>query len=812
MSTKKSAPLHERWGVDRRSVLKWTAALGGVAAVSGTGLIYGLRTASSTPDKTEKLVWTSCNVNCGGRCMLRAHVTDGVVTRISTDNSSDAEYGKHQIRACLRGRSMRHRMYAPERLKYPMRRVGKRGEGKFERISWDQAFDEIAARLKTTLAQHGNESVYLNYGTGALGSVMSKSWPPASTPVARLMNCMGGYLNHYGDYSCAQMERALPFTFGDDWVSGNPFTDIVNSELVILFGNNPAGTRMGGGGSVYDLVHNREKGKTRLIVIDPRYTDTAVVAADEWIPTRPGTDAALCSALAYVLITEDMVDKDFIRRCTVGYDEDSMPEGIPAGNSYKAYILGEGPDKTPKTPAWGAAITGVPERRIIQLAREIGNAKPCYIAQGWSSQRQANGEQNTRAICMLPILTGNVGVQGGNTGAREGDYGVPFAGFPTLTNPVKTSISVFTWTDAIERGTEMTALADGVQGRDKLIAPIKFIWNYAGNCLVNQHADSNRTSRILSDESKCETVVVIDNFMTPSAKFADFLLPANFNLEEDDFARWGKSADMGYVLFAKKAVEPFFESRSIYDICAGVARRMGVEEAFTEGRTRDEWIRHIYSEGRKLIPELPEKLEDAWEMGVYKKKASGMPNVPYKAFHDDPEANPLKTPSGKLEIFSRQLWDIAHTWKLPEGSRITALPQYDPAWEGVSDPLRSKYPLQMIGHHYKQRTHSTYGNVDWLKRVAPQELWINPVDAEERGIRHGDMVKVFNDRGTVLVPAKVTPRIMPGVLTLPQGAWFTPVGNGVDKGGCVNVLTTQRPSPLAKGNPQHTNLVQVAKA
>ena len=358
----------------------------------------------------------------------------------------------------------------------------------------------------------------------------------------------------------------------------------------------------------------------------------------------------------------------------------------------------------------------------------------------------------------------------------------------------------------------MTAKADGVQGRDKLIAPIKFIWNYAGNCLVNQHSDSNLSAKILRDESQCETIVVIDNFMTPSSKFADFLLPGTFNLEEHDFARWGKSSDMGYVIFAQKAVEPFFESRSVYDICAGVAKRMGVEQAFTEGRTRDDWVRHIYAEGRKLLPDLPARLEDAWKMGAYKKKAPGLPNVPYKAFREDPEKHSLKTPSGKLEIFSKQLWDIAEEWELPEGSRITALPQYDPAWEGPSDPLHKKYPLQLIGHHYKQRTHSTYGNVDMLKRVAPQELWINPVDAEERDIKHGDMVKIFNDRGTVVIPAKVTPRIMPGVLTLPQGAWFAPGNNGVDTGGCVNVLTSQRPSPLAKGNPQHTNLVQVAKA
>lgn len=811
-SKESSAAMQTGNTVKRRSLLKWSAALGGVAALTGGGVFFGLKPVNGSPGKKEELFWTSCTVNCASRCLLRAHVVDGVITRIDTDDTGTDAYGQHQDRACLRGRSMRHRIYAPDRLKYPMKRVGKRGEGKFERISWDQALDEIAARLKKTIETHGNEAVYINYGTGCTGSVMSDSYAPSTTWLGRLMNCLGGSLNHYGTYSTAQIARALPFTFGGPGVAGNSFADIVNSKLVVLFGNNPAATRMSGGGQIYDIIKSREKGNARLIVIDPRYTDTASSLADEWIPIRPGTDAALVNGLAYVMISEDLVDHEFLARCTVGYDEDSMPEGVPAGNSYKAYILGQGEDKTAKTPAWASAITGIPERRIVQLAREIAGAKPCYVAQGWGPQRQANGEQTSRAICMLAILTGNVGVQGGNTGARESEPAASFARYPTLTNPVKTSISVFTWTDAIERGLEMTATADGVQGRDRLVAPIKFLWNYAGNCIVNQHSDANRTTRILQDDSKCETIVVIDNFMTPSAKFADILLPSTTCAEEDDFADNYTTAAMFYLIFAQKVIEPLFESRSIYDICAGVAKRMGVEQAYTEGRTRDDWVRWVYAETCKKYPELPEKLEDAFAMGIWKKERNGPPAVPYKGFRADPEKNPLKTPSGRIEIFSKQLWDLARTWTLPEGDRISGLPEYNPTWEGVSDPLREKYPLQLIGHHYKQRTHSTYGNVDWLKRVAPQELWINPVDAEARGIKHADMVKVYNDRGTVLVPAKVTTRIMPGVLSLPQGAWYAPDKEGVDHGGCVNVLTSQRPSPLAKGNPQHTNLVQVVKA
>ncbi|MEF2144036.1 MAG: DMSO/selenate family reductase complex A subunit [Desulfovibrionaceae bacterium] len=812
MKRKDSEQSSAKGNLKRRDFLKWSAALGGVTALTGTGLFYGLRPVESAEPFADKVVWTSCNVNCGSRCALRAFVKDGVVTRIETDDTGDDVYGNHQVRACLRGRAMRHRIYAPDRLKYPMKRVGKRGEGKFERITWDEALNGIAKSLGDTIKKWGNESVYLNYGTGNLGAVLSKSWPTGSTPVARLMNCLGGYLNQYGTYSDAQIDMALPYTFGDGWVRGNTLSDIVNSKLVVLFGNNPAVTRMSGGGLIHDITQARKNGYAKIIVVDPRFTDSATTLADEWIPIRPGTDAALVCGLAYVMITEDIVDHDFIKRCTVGFDEASMPEGVPSGNSYKSYILGKGRDGQPKTPEWASAITGIPARRIVQLAREIAQAKPCYISQGWSVQRQANGEQNCRAISMLPILTGNVGVQGGNTGARESGYGVPFAPFPVLDNPVSTSISCFMWTDAIDRGLEMSATRDGVQGRDKLVAPIKFIWNYAGNCLVNQHSDANRTSQILADDSKCETIVVIDNFMTPSAKFADYLLPATSNLEEDDFAPQGFASEMGYVIFAQKVIEPLFESRTIYDICAGIAERLGAGEKYTEGRTRQQWVEHVYQLSRENLPDLPTKLSDAFEMGIYKSKNPGLPSVPYKDFRDDPEGHPVKSPSGKLEIFSKRLWDIGRSWELVEGDVITGLPEYVPTWEGVSDPLKAQYPLQLIGHHYKQRTHSTYGNVDWLQKVAPQELWINPLDADARNIAHGDKVKVYNERGVVFTTAKVTPRMMPGVLTLPEGAWFTPNKNGADSGGCVNVLTSLRPSPLAKGNPQHTNLVQVEKA
>ena len=200
-------------------------------------------------------------------------------------------------------------------------------------------------------------------------------------------------------------------------------------------------------------------------------------------------------------------------------------------------------------------------------------------------------------------------------------------------------------------------------------------------------------------------------------------------------------------------------------------------------------------------------------MGIYKRKDPDGHFVAYRDFRADPLAHPLKTPSGKIEIYSSQLADIAARWQLQTDETIDPLPIYASTFEGWDDPLRDQFPLQLFGFHYKARTHSSYGNVDVLQAACRQEVWINPLDAGKRGIKNGDLVRVFNPRGELHIPAKVTPRIMPGVAAMGQGAWHDASmdGDRIDRGACINTLTTHRPSPLAKGNPQHTNLVDIAR-
>ncbi|MBU5422354.1 molybdopterin-dependent oxidoreductase [Cellulomonas hominis] len=798
--------------VTRRSFVKWSAAAGGAAAAVGAGAKLGLLpiTAAAPASAAEqpadaRVVWSSCNVNCGSRCPLRMTVVDGQVTRVDPDDTGDDQLGTQQIRACVRGRSIRQRIYSPDRIKYPMKRVGTRGSGEFQRISWDEALDTVAQALRSTIDTYGNEAVYYNYGSGSTGGNISKrgTWP-------RLLACLGGYLGQYGTYSTAQIQYATPYTYGS-MVSSNSLPDAVNAKLVVFWGNNPLETRMSGGGETFSVQQARREAGTRTIVIDPRLSETAVSVADDWVALRPGTDAALVAGMAHVMITEGLHDQAFLDRYCVGFDEDHLPEGAAPGSSYRSYILGEGPDGTAKTPEWAARITGVPAGTIVRVAREIALAKPCAITQGWGPQRHADGENASRAIFMMAIMTGNVGVTGGGTGAREGSYSLPVEAFPLLDNPVKTKISCFLWTDAVERGAEMTKTADGVQGKDQLDVPIKLIINNASNTLINQHSDTGRTAKLLEDDSLCEMVVVIDNQMCASARFADILLPDTTNVEQADLVPGGSAGDMGYVILADKVIDPLFESRTGYDMCSDLARRLGVEEAFTEGRTQEDWIDYLHAKTQAKVPELP-SVDELRELGVWRKQNPAGTVVALKKFREDPDANPLETPSGKIEIYSAALQELADTWQLADGDRITALPEYVPTWEGPDDELRSTYPLQMIGHHYKGRTHSSYANVPWLQEAHPQEVWINPVDARERRVEQGDTVQVFNDRGRIELPAKVTARIAPGVVSVPQGAWYRPGADGVDRGGCTNTLTTWRPSALAKGNPQHTNLVQIERA
>jgi len=730
----------------------------------------------------------ACNNNCGGRCRLNAHIKDGRVIRSSTDETPDSE-SMPQLRACLKGRAAANRMYHPDRLKYPMKRVGRRGESEFQRISWDEAVETIASNLRRTLERHGPASVYIQYGTGDCGAVSGVA------AARRLMNLLGGHLGYYNSYSSACLRYTAPFVTG--YRDTNSYQTLVHSRLIVLNGFNPAETVFETNSNYY-LSKARGAG-AKIVVIDPRYTETAATFAHEWLPLKPTTDTALFLAMAHVIITENLLDQAFLDKYCIGFDETHMPPGVPAGESFKTYVLGL-QDHSPKTPEWAAPITGIDASTIRNLAREYATSKPAQLLQGLGPQRHAHGEQSVRAGIVLACMTGNLGIPGGGWGGGEGgrSLGAGVGELPTGANPVKTRIPVFLWTDAVVRGTEMTA-DDGLQA-GPLESNIKFIFNLASNTLVNQHADINRTVRILQDEKLVECIVVSDHFMTPSARFADVLLPADQSLERDDFGfPWSGEK---YVVFGNKVVDPPFECRHEYWWLSRVAEKLGIGEKFSEGKTREDWLKQIADDAKRNNAAFP-SWDELTRTGLYREKPEA-----YVAFEKeirDPAGHPFKTPSGKIEIFSKALFDM----NKPE---ITGIPQYIPAWEGPEDSLIRKYPLQCIGPHYKRRTHSTFDENAWMEEAEPQAMWISPQDAGRRGITDGSKVRVFNDRGALIIAARVTKRVRPGVVAIPQGAWYTPDRDGVCRRGCINVLTSQRPTPLAHGNAQHTILVEVQAA
>lgn len=799
--------------VSRRSFVKTTGALGALAAAGGAfaaaDSVFGEGVPQAHAEAEEKVTWGHCAINCPGRCALRVHSKDDEITWIDTCTTKDATFDDVQPRACLRGRTYRRWANSPDRINYPMKRVGARGEGKFEQITWEEAIDTATTKLREVIDKYGNEAVYIPYATGVSAST--------SRPFNRLLNLLGGYLNFYNSYSSAQVTTISPYMYGDKNKGASTFNVAEDAKLVIIFGASPTETSQGGAAMHYDWVHARENTDAKIYVIDPRMSDTVFGHSDEWLPINPGTDAALIAAIAHYLIEHDLVDLDFLHAYCVGFDEETMPEEYKGQNlSYRAYVMGEGYDKVEKTPEWAAERTGISASRIESLAQEIATTKPLYVCQGKGPQRRSNGEWIAWSIMALPCLVGQIGLPGTCNGERIGEGGpsISLQSLPAGTNPIKASIPCFLWTDAIDHGTEMTKYNAGVKGVEKLSANIKYMINYAGNCLTNQHGDINWAHDILVDESKCEFILGIDTAMCDSMKYADIVLPDLFRFEQVSMV--GTGCDSAYMVAGQPCTSPKFERKTAYEMASLMAEKLGVGDAYTEGKTEEDWIKELYEKSRAKDPELP-TYEEAMEMGVYVRPAKKI--VAMEKFRNDPVANALTTPSGKIELFSSKLLDYTKGWELTEGDTLPgmetlpAVPAYIPEWDGV-ETTTEEYPLILTGFHYRGRVHSSWGGVEELKEVNPQEAWINPSDAEPRGIAAGDTIRVKNAYGEIELLAKVTPRVVPGVVAISQGAWHDADMNGdrVDKGGSINTLTMHRPSPLAKGNPQHTNICEVAKA
>ncbi|GGQ04377.1 DMSO/selenate family reductase complex A subunit [Shewanella litoralis] len=836
--------------MERRSFLKMSAAMGCAATVAGCNSSSkdAVKVPVSTPVSEETVTWSSCLVNCGSNCPIKVFSRDGMITRVETDHEVEDIYGLHQVRACARGRSLRQRTYAFDRLKTPMKRVGKRGEGKFVPITWEEATTTVANKLTSVIAEHGNKAIFRSYGSGAYYGFASNSC------FNRLFNLVGGFLDKFGNYSWAQQTEAAKHTFGSGSTSGSATITLESSDFLLGFAYNPSEIRQSGSGEGYDYLEALQRNNgLKVTMIDPRYTDSMIGKESTWLPIRPGTDAALAEAMAYLMISSGWVDANsinFINQYAVGYDAASITAqkeifeasgdatkieyaaAMNPSENYYDYIMGLGiySDRGPRTPAWAEKITGISEAKINTLADDLMASSRPYIIAGAGVNRHANGEQNVRAIYMLGVLAGKLGQVGASNGELPNMSSMFRGGIPTGTNPIKERISFFSWTEAIHHGETMTARTHGITGTETLDTPlgtnIKVIFSASDSTLLNQHSDINKTAEIYSDENGVELIVSCDCWMTPGSKFADIILPDTSWLESNDLVNDSyASGALGYITAMKAAGEPIWDCKSMYQIAALIAEKMGVGNEFTEGKTEDQWLEELYQQTKAssanagVTPAFPDTYKEAQEIGFFRKNMENR-NVALESYVNG--SKPLPTPSGKIEIYSAELAWRAANWEQNKvkGDTITAIPQYTVTWEGYEDEdTKTDYPLQLAGYHTKGRTHSSYHNVAWLREAVEDAVWMNAIDAQNYGVSSGDTVEIYNERGSIEVTARVTPRVIPGVLMLGQGAWFKPDPNSrtgssgkvVDIGGAINSLTRYMPSPVAKGNPQHTNRVQIRK-
>ncbi len=723
-----------------------------------------------SPDKTsgDKIVHTLCNSHCGGQCEMKVHVKDGKIVRIEPSGNEETHP------PCAKGRAYRQRVYAPDRVLYPLKRTGPRGSGEFARASWDEALDLVAREMLRIREAHGN-AAFLHFCSMADPHEMHHV-----QTIDRLLCQFGGYTKAWGTISDEGMNFASGMTFGAR-PSDHAFYEFFGARLIIMTSWNPVVTQQGT--NMSDALTKAKEGGAKFICIDPRYTDSAAAFDARWIPIRPGTDAALFLAMAYVTITEDLHDKAFIETYTFGFDE------------YRDHVHGID-DGVKKSPEWAEAITGISAETITEIAREYATTKPAVLASSKAAGRSAYGEQFHRAVWALEAITGNTvipkarrpGPRATGGAARmsspqnQVEEGMPSRWNalpyrrPSTNSSARVNVSLFS--DAI-----LTGKAGGYP------ADYKFLWLSYTNYL-NQLGDANKAAQAFNE---LDFVLITEHFMSSSAMHADVVLPVCTFFERSDIFGGG-----GFYGVLPKIIEPLGESRSMLDICTALAPKLGITDY--NDKTDEERIRAIAAAVAPGL-ELPD-FDSINSQSIFGIRPSPPAEDP-KEEPEDPNRKVFQTPSGKIELYSQLIAEMDHP-------QIPAVPHYIESWESVNDPLAEKYPLQLISPHLSRRVHSQFDNLPWLRELQTQAVFVNSIDAEPRGLEDGDMVRVFNDRGEVAIPVEVTERIVPGTVAIPQGAWFAPDENGIDRGGCANTLTKNVGSP-GGAFACNTALVQVER-
>jgi biotin/methionine sulfoxide reductase len=734
----------------------------------------------------------------------RVSTTDGALTAIEP-----VEWDRNPSKI---GQSLVGGVDGPSRIRRPAVRLGylqhgrdaRQGRGKepFVEVSWETAIALVADELTRVKQTHGNQAFY----AGSYGWSSAGRFHHAQSQLHRFFNQLGGYTDSTNTYSLAAAERLLPHIIGELDVMQKQHTHwsslAEHCELFIALGGLPLRNSQVNGGAANDhaLQHwlaEMQKNGTEFINVSPVKNDLSGVTNHRWLSLKPGSDTALLLALSQVLVAESLYDAHFVATHTVGFEQ------------YRDYLQGE-KDGVVKTPEWAADITGVEAETIRDLARTMV-AKRTMINIAWSLQRAFQGEQTFWATVALAALIGQMGTPGGGLGFAYASTNLAgatrrtFSGprFPAGKNAIDEQIPVARLSDMLlNPGGKYQFDGDNCTYPD-----IRVVY-WAGGNAFHHHQDINR---LIEAWRQPDTVVVHEQYWTAQAKFADIVFPVTTSLERNDI---GSSSNDGYMIAMRQHIAAQGEARDDYAIFLALAEKMGFGDSFSEGRSAEEWIRHIYEISRPRAEadgiELP-TFDDFWQQGMIEYDRPDAPHIFLKDFRDNPETAPLNTPSGKIELFSQTVANFGYEecpghpfWYEPEAA--------------AQQETASRWPLHLLSSQPRTRLHSQYdhGSLSRSSKVQGREpLWLHPQDAAKRGITEGAVVKVFNQRGEILAGVHLSDEIRPGVVQMSTGAWYDPIDasspNSLDKHGNPNVLTEDRGSSrLGQGCSAQSCWVEIA--
>lgn len=675
-----------------------------------------------------------------------------------------------------------------------------RGREPFVEVEWDHALDLVAAEAERVRSRFGCDAIF----GGSYGWSSAGRFHHAQSQVHRFLNALGGYVRHMDSYSLGAARVLMPHivTTMDDLMKNHTSWEVMRDhcQLFVAFGGVPAKNAQiaSGGVGTHKVRHGLRamaQAGTRFVNVSPVGDDLDTGLPFEWIRIRPNTDTAMMLALAFVLRSESLESGNFLRRYCVGYDK------------FEQYLLGK-TDGVPKDPRWAEQITGVSADRIVTLAREMAGNRT-MINTSWALQRASHGEQPFWMVVTLASMLGQIGLPGGGFGVGYGAENTMGSSHIKLSGPTLSQLQ-----GSVKSFIPVARIADmllqpgqpfSYNGQNCKYPDIKLIY-WAGGNPFHHHQDLNR---LLEAWRRPDSIVVHEQFWTPTAKLADVVLPATTSMERNDI---GYATCEGHFVAMKKMIEPIGQSRSDHEIFSALSERLGVFDRFTEGRDEMGWLRHLYDECRDRWAtagiDLP-NFDEFWQQGIVSLEAFDIPHVMLQSFREDPDRNPLKTPSGKIEIFSQRI----------AGFGLSDCPGHA-VWreplEWLGAVTADRYPLHLISDQPKRRLHSQLDSSPHScagKRSGREVVSLNLIDARSRGIAEDDLVEIFNDRGRCLAVATVTDQVMEGVVRLSTGAWFDlDWETGVEKHGNPNVLTLDvGASRLSQGCSAQTCLVDVRR-